>query len=465
MCNYAEKTKLKEECGVFAIYDNDNLDVAHLTYCALFALQHRGQESSGIAVNSDGTILQHKDKGVVPDVFNEVILNYLKGNMAVGHVRYCKASESSRENAQPLVSKYVKGTLTIAYNGSILNAQQLRADLEQQGAIFQTSSDAELITYMIARERLGSKSVEEAITKVIPKLDGAYSMVIMSPKKLIAVRDPHGIRPLSMGKIRNSHVFVSETCALNAIGADFVRDIEPGEIVVVSEDGVKSIRDNVKNKASICVFEYIYFARPDSVIEGRSVYESRKAAGRCLAKAHPVDADIVIGVPDSGLNAALGYAEESGIPYGEGLIKNRYIGRTFIQPTQHQRVESVDIKLNVLRSSIEGKRVVMVDDSIVRGTTCAKLVHMLKKAGAKEVHMRISSPEFLWRCFFGTDIPSRKDLMACNYTVDEMCKKFGADSLGFLPIENLKDVMAGTDCNWCEGCFTGKYPIEITEEQ
>ncbi len=456
-------TKLHEECGLFGIWDNDDFDCAHMTYYALYALQHRGQESAGIAVNDDGVIIYHKDSGLVPDVFNEVVLSHLKGHAAIGHVRY--SSSKAREDAQPLVTRYKKGTLATAYNGSLADPVGERARLEADGAIFQTTSDTEIINYLLARERVNTHTIEEAVSNVIKTLKGGYSLLVMSPRKLIAARDPLGYRPLCIGKKGTSYIFASESCALDAIGADFVRDVEPGEVVVVDKDGIRSITDNCTDKSALCIFEYIYFARPDSIIEGTSVYEARVAAGRALAKANPVDADIVIGVPDSGICAAIGYAEESGIPYGTGLIKNRYIGRTFIQPSQKMREESVDIKLNVLASTIKGKRVVIVDDSIVRGTTCRKLIMMLKKAGATEVHMRISSPLFLWPCYFGTDVPTKEELIGYKYSVEEMREKFGADSLSFLRIEDLKTIVPGRTRGFCDACFTGKYDIEIPENR
>jgi len=456
--------KLNEECGVFGVYDNDGYDCARLTYYGLYALQHRGQESCGIAVNDDGTIIYHKDMGLIPEVFNDVILEHLKGQIAVGHVRYSTTGRSQRENAQPLVTKYVKGTLTVAHNGNLVNASKIRSELERAGAIFQTTNDSEVIAYLIARERVKCSSVEEAIKNIMSELKGSYALVVMSPRKLIGVRDPWGIRPLSIGKLNNSYILASETCAFDAINAEFIRDVEPGEIVVIDKDGMRSIKDNCSGTSNICIFEYIYFARPDSVIEGASVYEARKEAGRLLAKEHPVDADLVIGVPDSGLSAAIGYAEASGIPYGEGLIKNRYIGRTFIQPTQSQREIGVKIKLSVLKSSVAGKRIVMIDDSIVRGTTSRRIVHMLKDAGAKEVHLRVSSPPFKWPCYFGTDIPSKKQLVACSHTVEEIRDLIGADSLGYLSIESLSKIAVGAKCGFCDGCFTGKYPMNVPED-
>ncbi|MGE4283913.1 MAG: amidophosphoribosyltransferase [Clostridia bacterium] len=457
--------KLNEECGVFGVYDkSNNLDCARLTYYGLYSLQHRGQESCGIAVNDDGTIIYHKDMGLVPEVFNDVVLNHLKGQIAVGHVRYSTTGANLRENAQPLVTKYVKGTLTVAHNGNLVNAAEIRGDLENNGAIFQTTIDSEVIAYLIARERVKCGSIEEAISRMMMRVKGSYSLVIMSPRKLIGARDPNGFRPLSIGRIGDSYVLASETCAFDSINAEFIRDVEPGEVVVIDENGLRSIKTNCIGKSNLCIFEFIYFARPDSVIEGASVYEARKQAGRILAKEHPVEADLVIGVPDSGVSAAIGYAEESGIPYGEGLIKNRYIGRTFIQPDQSQRETGVRIKLNVLKRNIEGKRIIMVDDSIVRGTTSGRIVQMLKDAGAKEVHMRVSSPPFKWPCYFGTDIPSRKQLVACKHSLEEIRQLVGADSLGYLGIEGLHQIAVGAKCGFCNGCFSGEYPMEVPEE-
>ncbi len=456
--------KLNEECGVFGVYDQDGHDCARLAYYGLYALQHRGQESCGIAVNDDGTIIHHKDMGLVPEVFNDVVLNHLKGSIAVGHVRYSTTGASLRENAQPLVTKYVKGTLTVAHNGNLVNAEEIRNELENNGAIFQTTIDSEVIAYLIARERVKCHSVEEAVSQVMKKIKGSYALVVMSPRKLIGARDPLGIRPLCIGKIENSYVLASETCALDSINATFIRDVEPGEIVVIDGDGLRSIKDNCQGESKICVFEYVYFARPDSTIESANVYESRKEMGRILAREHPVEADLVIGVPDSGLAAALGYAEESGIPYGEGLIKNRYVGRTFIQPDQKQREQGVKLKLNALKDTVAGKRIIMIDDSIVRGTTSGRIVQMLKNAGATEVHMRISSPPVTHSCFYGIDTPSREHLVAANYPIEEIRKKVGADSLGYLSIEGLLKSPKGAKCGFCTACFDGNYPVDVPEQ-
>lgn len=453
--------KLGEECGVFAIYDPDG-DCARSTYYGLYALQHRGQESCGIAVNNDRSITHYKDMGLVNDVFNEEILTKLNGKMAVGHVRYSTTGESLRENAQPLVLRYIKGNIAIAHNGNLVNKDDLARKLSVTGAIFQTTADTEMIAYTIAKERLSSASVEEAVERSVKHLTGSFSLIVMSPQKLIAVRDPWGFRPLCMGRRGKAIVFASETCALDSIGAEFVRDIEPGEIVVVKDGNIKSIKTHTGKKThTMCIFEYLYFARPDSIIEGQAVHDSRVLAGKYLAQEYPADADVVIAVPDSGLSAAMGFAQESGIPYGMGFVKNRYIGRTFIQPSQAMRENSVRIKLNVLRSTIEGKRVVMVDDSIVRGTTSKRTVSLLRSFGAKEVHVRSSAPMFMHPCYFGTDIPSRDSLIACKYDMKGIGDFIGADSIGFLSINALKKIIPDARCNFCDGCFSGKYPVDI----
>lgn len=452
---------IKEECGVFGIFDNDGLDCARMTYAGLFALQHRGQESCGIAVNNNRTITFHKDMGHVNEVFHQRELDELIGTIAIGHVRYATSGESERVNAQPLVSRYIKGTLAIAHNGNLTNAAKVHHELELQGAIFQTTSDTEVMMHLIARERLKCHSVEDAIQGMMKVVKGAYSLVIMSPTKLIAVRDPYGMRPLCLGKIENSYVIASETCALDTVRAEFIRDIEPGEIVIIDKDGIRSIKDNCNKASNLCIFEYIYFARSDSIINGMSVHEARKNTGRILAEEYAVEADMVIGVPDSGIDSAIGYANASGIPYGIGLVVNRYVGRTFIQPTQVARAQAVRLKINVLKETVKGKRIIMIDDSIVRGTTCAKLVTMLKEAGATEVHMRVSSPPFTWPCFFGTDIPSKDQLLACNYSVEQIREMIGADSLGFLPVERLNEIVPNAKGGFCDACFTGKYPFEL----
>lgn len=464
--SYDEDT-LHEECGVFGIYDLDGNDVAPTIYYGLFALQHRGQESCGIAVSDTegpkGKVLSAKGMGLVNEVFIPEDLEKLKGNIGVGHVRYSTAGASTRENAQPLVLNYVKGTLGLAHNGNLVNAPELRRELEWSGAIFQTTIDSEVIAYHIARERVKTANVEQAVMRALKKVKGSYSLIVMSPRKLIGARDPFGFRPLCIGKRNNAYVLASESCALDTIGAEFVRDVEPGEIVTITpEKGIVSYKDMCQEKHARCIFEYIYFARPDSVLDQMSVYESRILAGRCLAKDSPVEADLVVGVPESGNAAALGYSLESGIAYGTAFVKNSYVGRTFIKPKQSQRESSVQVKLNVLKDAVKGKRVIMIDDSIVRGTTSDRIVSMLKAAGASEVHVRISSPPFLHPCYFGTDIPSEDQLIAHNHTVDEICEILGADSLGYLRMERLKELSAGRQ--YCDGCFSGNYPLEPPKE-
>lgn len=454
--------QLHEECGVFGIFSKTNTDVAMSTYLALYALQHRGQESCGIAVNDDGVFSSHKDIGLVPEVFDADTLRKLgTGNIAVGHVRYSTTGMKSRTNAQPLVVRHVKGSLALAHNGNLTNARELREKVELGGGIFHTTNDTEAIAYTITQKRLQTGSIESAVEQAMYDLKGAYSLVIMSPRKLIAARDPVGFRPLCMGETKNGEIiFASESCALDSLGAAFIRDIKPGEIVVVSDEGVRSITTHCGSKGKFCVFEFVYFARPDSVIEGASVHRARQRAGAFLALEHPVQADVVIGVPDSGLDAALGYSHQSGIPYGVGFIKNRYVGRTFIQPTQGERENAVRIKLNAIKSTVEGKRVVLIDDSIVRGTTSARIVRLLREAGAKEVHMRISSPPFTNPCYFGTDIDSRENLIACKMPVEEIAKAIGADTLGYLSVQNVHQIAENAGCEFCDGCFTGCYPAE-----
>lgn len=460
---------LHEECGVFGMYDLDGNDVASTIYYGLFALQHRGQESCGIAVSDTcgpkGKVTVHKDMGLVNEVFTQDILDSMKGDIGVGHVRYSTAGASTRENAQPLVLNYVKGTLGLAHNGNLINTNDLRKELEYTGAIFQTTIDSEVIAYHIARERLNSKTVEEAVKLAAKKIKGAYALVVMSPRKLIGARDPFGFKPLCIGKRDNAYILASETCALDTLGAEYVRDVLPGEVVTITpEKGIVSDTSLClpKGQEARCIFEYIYFARPDSQIDGVGVYHSRIMAGRFLAIDSPVEADLVVGVPESGNAAALGYALESGIPYGKAFVKNGYVGRTFIKPKQSNRESSVKIKLNVLREAVEGKRIIMIDDSIVRGTTSDRIVRMLREAGATEVHVRISSPPFLWPCYFGTDIPEREQLIAYNRTIDQIREVIGADSLGYLEIPRLEEIADGLSI--CKGCFTGKYPIEPPKE-
>ena len=460
--------KLREECGVFGMYDLDGKDVAASIYYGLFALQHRGQESCGIAVSETngpkGKVTSYKGMGLVNEVFTGDELERMKGDIGVGHVRYSTAGASTRENAQPLVLNYVKGTLALAHNGNLINAPELRKELAYSGAIFQTTIDSEVVAYHIARERVKTKNVESAVLNAMKKIRGAYSLVIMSPRKLIGARDPYGFKPLCIGRRDNAYIITSETCALETLGAEYIRDVEPGEVVTITKDGIKSDTSMClpKEQQARCIFEYIYFARPDSHIDGVSVYGSRIKAGRFLAMDSPVEAEIVVGVPESGNAAAMGYAMESGIPYGTAFVKNSYVGRTFIKPKQSTRESSVKIKLNVLREAVAGKRVIMIDDSIVRGTTSDRIVKMLRDAGAREVHMRVSSPPFLWPCYFGTDVPAREQLIAYNRSVEEIRQMIGADSLGYLQIDRLKELVNGLDI--CQGCFTGKYPMEPPED-
>lgn len=465
---HTEEDKLCEECGVFGMYDFDGNDVASTIYYGLFALQHRGQESCGIAVSKTSgppkSVNAYKGMGLVNEVFTHENLDKMKGDIGVGHVRYSTAGASIRENAQPLVLNYVKGTLALAHNGNLINANDLRRELEYTGAIFQTTIDSEVIAYHIARERLVSKTVEEAVRRAAEKLKGAFSLVVASPRKLVGARDPFGFKPLCIGKRDNAYIIASETCALETVGAEFVRDILPGEVVTVTPEGIRSDTSLClpKEKEARCIFEYIYFARLDSQIDGVSVYMSRIQAGRFLAMDSPVEADMVVGVPESGNAAALGYSMESGISYGTAFVKNGYVGRTFIKPGQSSRESSVRVKLNVLKEAVKGKRIIMIDDSIVRGTTSDRIVQMLRDAGAKEVHVRISSPPFLHPCYFGTDIPECGQLIAHNRSIEEIGKMIGADSLGYLKIERLSEMAEGLSI--CKGCFTGNYPLDPPRE-
>ena len=458
---HEDMDKPHDECGVFGIYRKEGRGVVADTYHALYALQHRGQDSCGICVNTDGVMKKYRENGLVTDVFTREMLEKIEeGSMALGHCRYAPADMKSRSNAQPLLINHHKGSMSLACNGALTNAAELRDELEAEGAIFHATADTEVIAYIITQERLKCGSIEDAVFNTMGIIKGAYSMVVMSPTKMIACRDPHGFRPLCMGHIGEDIVFASESCALDAVGATFDRDIEAGEMVVVSKDGITSRKVEGACHDGLCVFEFVYTARPDSVVDGSSVHEARKRAGAFLALEHPVQADVVIGVPDSGLDAALGYAQQSGIPYGIGFLKNKYIGRTFILPEQKQRQDAVRIKLNAIRSTVEGKRVVMVDDSIVRGTTSAHIVNLLREAGAKEVHVRLSSPPFTDVCYFGTDVSKRETLIAANHTVEEICEIIGADSLGYLPLEACDKIAAGSKCKFCKGCFTGEYPID-----
>lgn len=453
---------LHEECGVFGVIGKEQTDVASIAYYGLYALQHRGQESCGIVVNDDGVFSSRKDLGLVSEVFTADKLSRLpKGNIAVGHVRYGTTGGTNRKNCQPIEVNHQKGKMALAHNGNLSNAVELRNKLELSGAIFHTTSDTETIAYIVVRERLQSRSIEDALSAAMNSLDGAYSLVLMSPQKLICARDPYGFRPLCYGKTDDGmYVVASESCALSAVGATFVRDVEPGEILVFTKNGVVSRREHCNTrKKKMCIFEYIYFARPDSVIDNASVHGARVRAGKVLAKTHPVEADVVVGVPDSGLDAALGFSQESGIPYGIGLIKNKYIGRTFISPGQNARLDQVKIKLSAIEENVKGKRVVLIDDSIVRGTTSGRIVKLLRDAGAKEIHMRISSPAFLHPCYYGTDIDSREHLIACKHTVEEIAEIIGADTLGYLPISELSVLTGNND--YCCACFDGDYPTAV----
>lgn len=460
--------KIHEECGVFGVYAKEKTTVASTTYYGLFALQHRGQESCGIVVNDDGVFQYHKDGGLVNDIFTPEIMAKLgEGNMAVGHVRYGTTGTSDRLNAQPIVVNHVKGKMALAHNGNLVNSYELRQELEMQGSIFHTTSDTEVISYIITKERLKAPSIEEAVNQAMYRIKGAYSLVVMSASKMIAARDPHGFHPLCYGVTKEgTYIVASETCALDAVSAKFIRDVEPGEIIVFDGDEIRTIRDHIgEEKKHLCIFEHIYFSRPDSIVDGVSVHHARATAGACLAMEHPVHADVVIGVPDSGLDAAIGYARQSGIPYGIGFIKNKYIGRTFIAPGQKVREDKVRIKLNVVSETIKGKRVVMVDDSIVRGTTSARIVRLLREAGAAEVHVRSSAPPFLFPCYYGTDVDSQENLIAVNHTMDEIKEIIGADSIGYLSLDHLGMLMGVPKGEgYCSACFDGNYPTEVPSE-
>ena len=463
---YNTDDKLQEECGVIGIYNSDGEGVADKLCYGLLALQHRGQESAGIAVSSGDKVDYHKDMGLVTEVFNKEIVSKLKGNIGIGHVRYSTTGDSHVHNAQPLVVKYRNGSISLAHNGNLVNANTVREMLEDEGVVFQTSTDSEVVANLMARYH--KNGIEKSIKKVMGLLKGAYALTIMTDNKLIAVRDPHGLRPLCVGKTKSGYAVASESCALDTIGAELIRDVEPGEILVIDENGLNSVSHDKWCRKSLCVFELIYFARPDSLMDETDIYKSRREAGKILAREYPVDADVVISVPDSGTAAAIGYAEESGIPYTEGLIKNRYIGRTFIQPTQQLREQGVKLKLNVVHENIRGKRVILVDDSIVRGTTSRRIVDMLKNAGAKEVHVRVSSPPVKYSCYFGIDTPNRQKLIAANYTVEEITEQIHADSLGYISIRGLIR-STGKDeelqkSGFCMACFNGDYPMEVPKQ-
>ena len=457
--------KLHEECGIFGVWDSERQDIAHDIYYGLMALQHRGQEAAGIATCNTtgprGNLNIHKAMGLVSEVFNEKKLSEMAGNIGIGHVRYSTTGDSNISNAQPIASYYLKGTLALVHNGNIVNTRELKEELMREGMTFNATTDSEVIHILIARMRAVTGSIEEAVKKVVPKLIGGYALIIMSPRKLIAVRDPLGLKPMCIGKTSTGYVIASESCALTAVGAEFIRDVKPGEIVTFSKNGMHCDEEMVSEKRAHCVFEYIYFARLDSKLDGVSIYSARFKGGQALARAYPVDADIVAGVPESGLTAAAGYAYESGISYVNAFHKNSYIGRTFIKPTQAEREAAVHMKLNVLEDVVKGKRIVLIDDSIVRGTTIAGLINILRKSGAKEVHVRICSPQFVYPCYYGTDVPSKEELIANNFTVEEIRKKIGADSLGYMRLEDLDDTVGGLPL--CRACFEGKYPTQINE--
>ncbi len=460
---YLTPDKPEEECGIFGIY-GPGLDVSRLTYYGLYALQHRGQESAGIAVTEGHGIRLHKNMGLVPEVFSEEILTRLTGHMAVGHVRYSTTGSSLVVNAQPVVCYYAGGMIGLAHNGNLTNIAELRSSLAANGSVFQSTNDSEVIVNLIAK--YSQTKIEDAILKCMVDIKGAYSLVVMTEDKLIGVRDPFGVRPLCLGKLGDAFILASESCALDTVGAELVRDIEPGEIVVISAKGVKSIKKMAAQRQATCIFEFIYFARPDSVIDGFQVNQIRREMGRQLAREYPVDVDLVISVPDSGTVAARGYAEESGIPFDDGLMKNRYIGRTFIQPTQEMRELAVRLKLNPIKNVLKGKRVLMIDDSIVRGTTSGKMVSTVRESGAKEVHMCISSPPYIYPCYYGTDTSSSKELIAARMSVDEVRKFIGADGLHYLSLEGLLKAFGKETarCSFCTACFSGDYPIGIPEE-
>jgi amidophosphoribosyltransferase len=452
--------ELKEECGVFGIVSHP--EASRIAYLGLYALQHRGQESAGIAA-SDGKHLQlYKEMGYVADVFDSARLEGLKGDSAIGHVRYSTAGDSTLTNAQPILVDTWRGPLALAHNGNIINAARLRHEMEWDGAIFNSTSDSEVILHLISRSR--RRTFMEALAEALQIIRGAYSLLILAPGFLIAARDPNGFRPLCLGSLKGRYVVASETCALDLIEAEYIRDVEPGEIVTIQGDSIESEMPLPKRQPAHCVFEHVYFSRPDSLVFGRPVTSSRKLLGRNLARQHPVDADVVVPVPDSGLVAALGYSEESGIPLAFGLIRNHYVGRTFIEPKQSIRNFGVKIKLNPVREILQGKRVVLVDDSIVRGTTSRKIVHIIRSAGAKEIHMRITSPPIIAPCYYGIDTPTKRELIAANKTVDEIRKYIGADSLGYLNLENLMESVDSKG-RYCSACFTDRYPTEVNHEE
>ena len=457
--------KIHDECGVFGIFGNDTTDIIDETYLALYALQHRGTLGAGIAINDNGNMSVVKGFGVVPEALPEKELSRLKkAKIALGHVRHTTASVANdRTSIQPLLMRYVNGQLSLALNGALTNYSELREHLHRVGAIFQSNSDIEVIAYIIAQERLETASIEEAVLNAMDKIKGAYSMVMMAPSRLIGVRDPRGFRPLCIGKLGKNYIITSESCVFDSLGGEFVRDVEPGEMVVIDDEGVHSYKNNCGGKTSLCLFEFVYFARPDSVLDGMCVNIARQRAGIELAKEHPVEADMVCAVPDCGIDAAIGYSMQSGIQYGVGLVKNRFIGRAHNNRKKHAQY-NLRIKLNAMKSNVQGKRIVLIDDSIVKGETSKHIVSMLKKAGAKEVHLRISSPPFKHPCYFGTDIDSTDNLIAAHKSIDEMCAEIGADSLGFLSINGLHKIADECKIDFCDACFSGDYPIEASRQ-
>lgn len=456
--------KLNEECGIFGVFGRS--EAPQMTYYGIHSLQHRGQESAGICAADGEKMTCHRGKGLVTEAFANDELDQLVGRLAIGHVRYTTDGDQKMENAQPLTFKYSQGHLALAHNGNIVNAKQIRHQLERQGSIFQTTSDTEVIAHLIARS--GYERIEDAVRESLRIIKGAYALLIMTENKLIAALDPNGLRPLSVGTIGDGYVVASETCAFDAIGAAYMREVEPGEMLVIDDDGLRSERISAPTPRAICSFEYIYFARPDSDIDQKNVHLARKRLGRQLALEAPVEADVVTGVPDSSISAAIGYAEATGIPYELGFIKNRYVGRTFIQPSQELRALGVRMKLSVARKVVEGKRVVMIDDSMVRGTTSGRIARMLREAGAKEVHVRISSPPVAHPCFYGIDMTNRSELIAAQKTVEQIREYIDADSLAFLSVDGLLEAIGGDrqqlNRGLCLACFSGQYPTEIYEE-
>ena len=456
-----EQDKLHEECGVFGVWSTENIDAAQWIYYGLVALQHRGQESAGIVVCDTkgpiGNICSHKGMGLVSEVFHGDTLNKLRGNIGIGHVRYSTAGASCIENAQPFSLNYAKGTLALAHNGNVTNADSIKEELQKEGAVFNGTSDSEVIAYRIARERMETASIEEAVVNVSKELKGGFALLVMSPQKIVAVRDPLGLKPLCIGKREDTYILASESAAITAVDGQFIRDVLPGEVVTISKEGIRSEIRLESEKKAHCVFEYIYFARLDSKIDEISVYDARRRGGMALAQRYPVEADVVTGVPESGLTAAVGYAEEAGIPFKLAFSKNSYVGRTFIKPTQQERMSAVHMKLSVIESVVKDKKVVLIDDSIVRGTTIANLIKMMRAAGAKEVHVRISSPPFLYPCYYGTDVPDNSELIANEYSVEQIRERIGADSLGYMQLEDFHK-MTG-DLPLCKACFDNVYPV------